>query len=237
MQLNENFKSNCINDFLPIEQKKEYENYQVVIYRSGDSGKIYEDILSIRAQTYANLTRKVRFEEDQYADLYCAYQGGLPVACMSAIRDTQGKLDCEDFYPPNLLQTFKGSVMTANRFGSIGRTMGRGRLGLLLMKAVVIDQLKQGVKLNIIAVRHEMIGYYLRHGYLLVAGSNFIHPITKNICFVMVLPADKNRMSAFQDLFRLFNLDLNEKKLTNYVKFCHCARNSLSKSQCICNTF
>ncbi len=207
-----------INDLLPPEQKKKFDAHHLEVYCSNTSSNIYDDILKVRAQTHNKSINEVRYEEDQYSDLYCTYRNGTPIACIRAIRDTQGKFDCQDFYPKILLQQYAGHISQWGRFCSLGRTMGTSRIGLLLFRAMIVDQFRKNVNLGIFHVRDELINYYLRYGFLLVSKSDFIHPITKGHRQIMVLPFDKNRSSSFQDLFQLFHHGLDVNELKKYVQ-------------------
>lgn len=86
---------------------------------------------------------------------------------------------------------------------------------------------------------NESIAYYramvILRTYPAKSLITVIHPVMKNNRVVMVLPVDKNRASAFQDLFRLFDHELSVNKLTQYVKICSCARDMLLKGQCTCS--
>lgn len=194
-----------------------FDELGVRILKSNDSGHIYDDVLSIRSQIYGLPLSKVRAKGDEYSEHYCAYVNGQPLIILRATQARKGKIDCEEFYPPQLMTELRDIIISTTRFCSINRGTMPG-LSLLLVQTLCLDQINQGMRIDIINVRLEMIDYYKNLGYVPIPDSSFIHPYWKTNSIAMILPTNPHRETKFKADFETLPDSLTYEDLLPYLK-------------------
>ncbi|HEV2613857.1 MAG TPA: hypothetical protein VGV92_04010 [Gammaproteobacteria bacterium] len=226
---------NCVE---PPGLTTSFEELVLKIIRTHDSGPVYNDILAIRSQVYKIPLEDARAKGDEYSHHYCAYLDTQPVIVIRATQAKMGELDCEAYLPAPLITAFRNKIASTTRFCSINRK-AMMNLSTIFLQTVTFDQTNQGMRLDLIDVREDMVRYYQRLGYMPVSGSFFIHPHWKTRSIVMLFVADLSLDSAFNPIRPTIKDPLTLQELAPYVRLCDYAQKILPKNQtcqCLTNT-
>ena len=92
-----------------------YAKNEITIVKTAANGIVYRDILSVRCQVNDVDIQTAANPNDMSADLYCIYLGGRPVGTMRVTRASNGKLDCEEYYPAELVERYRDRIGSAHR--------------------------------------------------------------------------------------------------------------------------
>jgi hypothetical protein len=167
------------------------ESEGVEIDRLGVGDRGFEAILEIRS------SRGERASEadahDLHADHYLLRLHGSPIAALRVQQARRAQLDCEAFYPPALLASFRSVVCSASRLVRHARARARPSLIRRLFVAAWAHQFREGMRIDLVNVHMPMVNYYLSIGYQAIHGSEFVHPRLGTPSVVMYLIADRER--------------------------------------------
>lgn len=169
---------------------------------------LFFDILQVRNEVYQSKDiSSLIFAFDSYSDQYRLSLGGDPSGCLTVTRALEGEIDCFEFYPESILETYHEQIVSALKFRILNTVFKNlhahsRMLSSTLVRTAWQDQLNKGARLDLINVERSYIPYYRRMGYHLIDDSNFTHPILGTDSYCMFLPADPNIKSIAQDLFQ-----------------------------------
>jgi hypothetical protein len=143
---------------------------------------------------------------DGYSEFYCAYVDGRPLGALTATRAGRGRLACEEYYPRDFLREERDRVVSTTQLNVITPTetdgFSRRRIIRLLVTRMWQDQLARGIRYDLIHASVRHMATYRQLGYLQVARSFFVHPVSRAPSYVMLLPADRSHACCVHDLFR-----------------------------------
>lgn len=192
--------SNLCSKTIPLELSIDYGRV--------DDVDLFFDILQVRNEVYklADFTSLI-FPFDKYSDQYRLSLEDRPSGCLTVTRALEGEIDCSEYYPEALLETFHEEIVSALKFRILNTVFkdlhAHSRmLSSTLVRTAWQDQLNKGARLDLINVERSYIPYYRRMGYHLIEDSNFTHPTLGTDSYCMFLPADPNSKSIAQDLFQ-----------------------------------
>jgi hypothetical protein len=176
------------------------------------SGKIhasslYSDILSVRNHTDDRWPDQ-RTPVDQYSDQYCMYVDGTPVGSLGVTRALDGDIYLHEFCPPQLLDAFRETIVSAYRFRILPefRRTASQVPGLSLSRYMTREswreQIAKGAGLDVINIERTHAPLYARMGYVFCEGSEYLDPVLGTPSCLMFLPVDPDRPSVIQDIIR-----------------------------------
>lgn len=196
-----------------------HERYQIRILSTDASGPVYDDILSIRQHVYGYDRAAAIHDTDGYSELYCAYVQGVASGTMRVTRAVCGKLDCEEFYPQPLVETFRNQLGSASGFCILKNLDPSLRLARMLIEAAWIDELPRGYRVDVISANERGVRYYQRMGYKLIADSAFVHPTYGTPSYAMAFVADANGGTPLDHLFQHVTYGVTVEDLGQTVVF------------------
>jgi hypothetical protein len=152
-------------------------------------------IKTIFSSSDFSLINRVRLEQqggsdayDVNADHYLLLDpSGKPIFVMRVNQARRGELDCENFYPKELLHNHRPVLCSASRFvrsRAFGPNVALAKHFLHLVRE---DQLLDGMVGDLINAHIPMVPYYQRLGYESVPGHDFTHPRLGTASRVMLL--------------------------------------------------
>jgi hypothetical protein len=180
------------------------DDRQLVILRIGTTSQRFNDILNLRAED----TLRSDPEDgllpvpptdgiDGYSEQYCAYVEGRPVASVRVTRGEAGPADCEEFYPPGLMEHFRPITVSCSRLIRTKNWTGGRWLVRMMLQALYRHYLPMGFRLIVITCRRRMIPYYEQAGLRLVRDSYFLNPHRGSPNHVMLMVADGQGPNVF----------------------------------------
>ena len=178
------------------------EKSKISLIKTSASGCVYEDILTVRRQLNDRSRADAISPDDQGTDLYCAYVDGMPVGTIRVARACQTQLDCEEYYPQELLNKFRNNIGTASHFAVLQNLDPSLKLAKVIIESAWEDQIKNGYRIDVINAHERGVSYYQRLGYKVVEGSFFIHPRLGTPSYVLVLVADPSGNSSLKHCFQ-----------------------------------
>lgn len=178
----------------------------MVVGRHRDE-QLYSEVLSVRQKTdprWKDQTAPV----DQYSDHYCVFVDQNPVASLGVTRLVDGPIFLNEYCPPELLEEFKDCLCSAFRFRILSNYRRGSRLvpGISISRHLVReawrDQIKKGIKLDVINIESTHIPLYQRMGYELCDGYTYVDPILGTSSGIMYLATDPDKESIIQDIVK-----------------------------------
>lgn len=169
---------------------------------------LYHDLLNIRNNPYNYSDKfKMVFPFDKYSDHYRLSIGGKATGALSVTQAKNGRVDCEEYIPECLVDSYRDVISSACKFRIIKQRIqhlqNRSKMDLpkQVLKTAFKDQLTKGTRLDIINAHKSFARYYRQIGYVSIDDGGFIHPVLGTDSLIMYLPADPSRTSMGQDLF------------------------------------
>ncbi|TWT98827.1 N-acyl amino acid synthase FeeM domain-containing protein [Neorhodopirellula pilleata] len=169
-------------------------------YGSDDSS--FEHIQQIRSQRGGH---QLYFDFDAYSFHYCLSVDRERIGTLTATMADEGQLDCQDYYPPKLIQEYADIIFSPCKFAIQRSRYSSMRLMRLMVRETWRDLLSQGCRLSLMNARREMVPFYRRMGFHIIAGSDFVHPTCGTDSQVMYMTADPQQRSYFADLFEFID--------------------------------
>jgi hypothetical protein len=147
------------------------------------------------------LIKKVRLERQGLKDCVDLYdvdadhyllidQSARPIFVMRVNQARRGELDCERFYPKELLDNHRSVLCSASRFMRSRQFSANPVLAKRFLHLVREDQLLEGMIGDVINAHAPMLPYYKSIGYEALNGHDFIHPRLGTESKVMLLMAN-----------------------------------------------
>lgn len=179
---------------------------ELVSGRKNDSA-LYSNVLSVRMNTdprWADQGTPV----DNHSHQYCMFVNKTPVGSLGVTRLLEGEVYLNEFCPPQLFEDFRDCLGSAYRFRILSDFRRSSplvpelQLSRYLVREAWREQIKMGVRLDVINIEMTHVPLYQRMGYLQCEGYDYIDPILGTPSGVMFLPADPDRSSIIQDIVR-----------------------------------
>jgi hypothetical protein len=172
---------------------------------------------------------------DRTADHYLLFRDGVPILAMRVNQARRGPMDCEEFYPGNLLSVFRNMVGSASRLIKAKEARGNASETFSLIAAVWRDQFLDGMRIDLINVHMPMIPFYRRLGYRTVPHSRFKHPRLGTDSLVMFLTANACGDSRIADAFGTAHDPVLMATLESQIGNCECPVADYKPSEgCFC---
>ncbi len=161
----------------------------------GTDNQLFGNVIRVRSQGNGSNV----FSFDEYSNHYCLMHQSNPIGTLTTTRQARGNVDCHEFYPLAVLTQFHEAIASCCKF-RINASSCSNRLAAMRFMARESwgDLIEQGVRLDLINARRELASFYMRMGYTIVNGSDFVHPILGTDSLVLFLPVDPSIPSSFQ---------------------------------------
>ncbi|MCM2374129.1 N-acyl amino acid synthase FeeM domain-containing protein [Aporhodopirellula aestuarii] len=186
----------------------------------GTGNALYEQIATVRLGAEGE---RAEFEFDRYSYHYGLFVDDQPVGTMTATRLADGQIDCAHAYPPGVLRTFADEIYSTCKFRIHRSRCSSMKTLRMMVRAVWRDQLSLGSRLVLINAEKNLVPFYRRMGFHVIAGSDFVHPVLETQSVALMMSADPTRRSFFSDLFE----DLCD-PLWLEIVLEHCHQNAIS---------
>lgn len=181
----------------------------------GTNNELYGNVLRVRGFDQTAIS----FEFDEYSHHFCLFHESNPIGVLTSTWQTDGNIDCSDYYPQSLLETYSQSLMSHCKFRIVPSACSNRFAALRFMvRGVWQDELQCGRRLDIVNASREKVRFYKRIGYTPIQGFDFVHPKLGTDSVVLVLPADPTIPSFFRDQFARVP---NTTSLTEIQGVCH----------------
>ncbi len=165
----------------------------------GTESSIYSDVLSVR-RSGEDLDRRHVYSFDEVSFHYVAYMGSEPVGCLTVTRATDGRLDCEEFYPARLVDDFRAVTISGCKLKIVSHSGARTTMRTVIRDAWA-DQLRKNARLDIINATGRLIRIYEKLGYQRT-GIKFEHPLLRTDSEMLYRPADPTLGGRLADVFQ-----------------------------------
>ncbi|MBF0593014.1 MAG: hypothetical protein HQL02_13095 [Nitrospirae bacterium] len=200
--------------------------YLAIRQDNTSNASFYKDVLHIRSEAFTkSLGVKITPDEamtiyDAYSYLFCLYVNEEPAVSLTVTFARDGKLDCEEFYPTELIDRYRNVTGSAGKLCAVNKYECEiNRFAHILTYQVWNYVYNRGIRLDIMNAKEGLMSkYYLRMGYMLVENSLFIHPKWQTHSHVFLLPADSTINSHFKDIFKKGQDDLSINEISKYVR-------------------
>ncbi|WP_052329611.1 N-acyl amino acid synthase FeeM domain-containing protein [Rhodopirellula sp. SWK7] len=164
----------------------------------GTENRLYEQICSVR---FGVEGEQAEFDFDRYSYHYGLFVDDQPVGTMTATRLSDGEIDCAHAYPSNVMRVFHDEIYSTCKFRIQRSRCSSMRTLRAMVRAVWQDQLTLGSRLVLINAEQNLVPFYRRMGFHLIAGSDFVHPVLGTQSVALMMSADPTRRSFFTDQF------------------------------------
>jgi hypothetical protein len=142
----------------------------------------------------------VQFDFDSYSHHYILRVDAKPVGTLTSTHVSDGPLDCQRFYPGELLDQFGELVFSPCKLRIVRNRISSFRLMRLMLRQYWQHQLSLGGRMALLNASAQLIPFYLRLGLRGIVDSNFVHPVCKTDSLALLLSADVTHTSSFTDL-------------------------------------
>lgn len=161
---------------------------------------------------------RTRYEYDDYSHHYLLRWEGKPLGALTVQAAVDGKLDCDDYYPPVLFDRYRSQLIATCKL-RIRRGPSTPIQALrTLVRGAWADQLNYGKRVSIVNADVRMQAFYRRIGFTYLPGFDFVHPELQTQSNVLLMAADSTQRSYCQDLFATVANQPNQPSL---VELCH----------------
>jgi hypothetical protein len=148
------------------------------------------DVLALRARVYGRPASECRDEFDEHSDHYVLYTQGVPHYAARVTRAALGPLECEAFYPPQLLHRFRERLCSSARFLRNPSLPGGHEQVVHFYIAAWRDMLHRGLRVDIGNVTRQYLRYHHAFGYTPLQVPTFRHPVFGTESYTVVLTVD-----------------------------------------------
>lgn len=145
-----------------------HKHYSVETVHS-DSDE-FSDVLAIRSQGKEGVFTD---PYDATADIYLLIEESNPLATMRVNQARRGEMDCEQYYPPDLLDQFRNVIGSGSRLARCNVSKPNVHVVRKMILSVWAHQVADGMRMDVINVHQNMIPYYSSIGYRLLCNSFF----------------------------------------------------------------
>lgn len=163
----------------------------------GTRSALYDDLIAVRAHGESTDFRETH-GFDQYSDHYLARQNGKPVGCLTVNRGWLGPLDCQQFYPADLVEAYREVLISGCKLKVLANQ--RPSAIFTIIRQAWRDQAGLGARLDLINATGKLVPVYQRlFGYRLAQGYRFTHPrlgTPSEVLWMAVDPQRKHRLTS-----------------------------------------
>jgi hypothetical protein len=173
----------------------------VRILRINVESPLFRDVLILRGSRLIGHAGSRGDMVDEYSCHYIATRSDEVLGSLRVTKASKGPLDCEKFYPSNLLQAFRPCVFSGSKFVFKSKLPNGSCIARLLFETAFAESIKSGARLDIINAQKKHLRYYSSMGYFLIRDSFFTHPVCGTPSYVMCCPADPKRNCKLAKFF------------------------------------
>lgn len=168
-----------------------------VLHCQGIDDPLYQCVQEIRHDG----GEQVYFDFDQYSHHYVLHYAEKPLGTVTVHEASDGALDCESFYPMELLERHRDVLI-----GTCKMRIRRGAETPIqalrsLIQSAWADQLRRGNRITIVNAEERLTAFYRRIGFSYLPGFDFIHPQLGTFSKVLVMASDPTHTGYCQPLF------------------------------------
>ncbi|MEL6897565.1 MAG: hypothetical protein AAFP90_15795 [Planctomycetota bacterium] len=179
------------------------EGVEIYGFRSTESN-LYRDVLQVRNDGKLPLNDELVRDYDSFSDHYIGRLNDKPFATVTATRVSDGAFECQEFCPPEILKEFGQVAMSGCCAKVLPDVASHATLPILIREGWR-DQVKKGVRLDIINATGRLIPIYRRYyGYRLL-GEEFTHPRLLTPTRLLYLAVDPERDHRLARVFQGVN--------------------------------
>jgi hypothetical protein len=163
------------------------------------AGPLADDIRAVRTEALGISAAQALDDVDEHSQLLIADVAGIAVATLRITYARHGRIDCEAFFPPDLLASHRARLGSASRFAA--RRGVPSAVTRALIEAGWRIALGDGLRCDLIDVSARGRAYYRRLGYADVRMPTFRHPLFGTESWGMVFVTDPRRPTPLAPLF------------------------------------
>ena len=172
------------------------------VYRCTSCSPLFQLVLEARAEVYGEAEPGATIDSfDGHSEQYVALGPGGVTYAMRATRDSKGPIECQEYYPRQLLEVLKDKVVSAGRFFRKPGIRTTRKASIEFIALAWADQVRLGSRLDVINATERLLRYYQRLGYVRHETGTFRHPRWHTESHVLFMPADPSRTSPLQGAF------------------------------------
>jgi hypothetical protein len=163
------------------------------------AGSLIDDVRAVRMAALGLPAAQALDAIDAHSLLLVADVGDAPVATLRVTYARYGRIDCEPFFPAELLARHRHWLGSASRFGAV-----RGvppAVARALIEAGWTLALRDGMRVDLIDVSARGRSYYRRLGYADLDVPGFRHPLFGTESSGMLFVTDPRRRTPLAPLF------------------------------------
>lgn len=144
---------------------------------------------------------------DEYSTHYALYSRERLQVWFRVTRPIHGVLDCETYYPSDLVSEFRLVLAASGRLGRHPEEQGRSSLVSAALRCGWSHQFIHGARVDVINSRQALAPFYQRIGYHLIPGWSFLHPRTGLTHDLRGFVPAHDAPGTWQDLFTSIPLE------------------------------
>lgn len=168
-----------------------------VLHCWGVEDPLYQSVQEIRRDG----SDRVSHEFDEYSIHYVLHSAGKPLGTLTLHEARAGELDCQSYYPSNLLHRHHDQVA-----GACKLRIRRGASAPIealrcLIRGAWVDLVKRGIRVTIANSEPRLSAFYRRIGFSYIPGFDFVHPQLGTESQVLIMAADPTHRSYCQGDF------------------------------------
>lgn len=176
-----------------------YEDGDVQVHLVRPGSELFGQIVAGRAQVSCGpATDPI----DEHSTHYALTQAGHLRVWFRVTRAHQGPLDCQAFYPPELIWACRDVLASTGRLGRHPADAGRSSLVTLAMRCGWGHQFACGARIDVINARTRLAPFYMRLHYPALPGWTFTHPRTGDVHDVRALAPAEDITGSWGDVFQ-----------------------------------
>ena len=168
-----------------------------VLHCWGVENPLYRSVQTIRRDG----SDRVFYEFDEYSIHYVLQSSGQPLGTLTVHEARAGEMDCQSYYPSNLLQRHHAEVAGACKLRI--RRGAKAPIEALrsLIRGAWADLVQRGVRVTIANSEPRLSAFYRRIGFSYIPGFDFTHPQLGTASQVLIMAADPTHRSYCQGDF------------------------------------
>ncbi len=161
-----------------------------VVRLSSKDPAFESDVLVLRSRIYGRPVSECRDEFDEYSDHYVLYTQGIPHYASRVTRAALGPIECEEFYPQELLRRFRDRLSSSGRLIRNPSLSGGPEQLIHFYIAAWRDLIDKGIRVDIGNVTRHFLRYQNAFGYTPLDVPTFRHPVFDTESYTLVLTVD-----------------------------------------------
>lgn len=170
-----------------------------VFSAKGTDNELFGNVLRVRGHEHAGPNV---FHFDDYSSHYVLFAESKPIGCLTATRLQDGPIDCQEFYPAELLSEFGHLLFSCCKLRIVASPNASFQRLRCLIRAGWRHQLQHGARIDLMNAQSSFQAFYQRIGYRPASANHFRHPTLGTESVAMFLAADPNHASFCREEFR-----------------------------------